>query len=454
MSGLAKVLLNNGASISGSDQTGGYIINRLNKLGADIRTGHMKQWLERLGDNVEAVVISAAVGEDNPELKYARQKGFRVLKYAEMLGMLIEKYSGIAVAGTHGKSSTSGWAAYILNKLGVNPNYIVGADIAQLEGSSGVGDGDLFVVEACEYDRSFLKLHPKIAAVLNLEEDHLDYYRDINDIISAFSEFLSGVKPGGVIVVNADDNNCKLMLESYKQRLEEFGRKCEKIVTFGIDSDAEYTAKKIRLVDGCYNFELCYDGYPVGSIKLSMPGRHNIYNCLAAVAIAGYAGIDHGKIIQVCGSYTGADRRLTVKAEINGIKILDDYAHHPTEIKASLKAIRERYGNSRIICVFQPHQYSRTRFLLDDFAESFKLADITVVPDIYFVRDTIEAQKEVNSSILVDRIKKAGSEAIFIDSFSKICDYLKDAAGSGDVVVTMGAGDIWKVADEYIQWLR
>lgn len=454
MSGLAKVLIKDGAKISGSDQNGGFVINRLNKLGADIRIGHMKQWLERLGGNVEAVVISAAVGEDNPELKYARQKGLCVLKYSQMLGMLMDNYNGIAIAGTHGKSTTSGWAAYILERLNMEPNYIIGADIPQLEGSSGVGDGDLFVAEACEYDRSFLKLRPKIAAVLNIEEDHLDYYRDIDDIIGAFSEFLSGVRPGGVIVANVDDANYAALGTAYKSRLSTFGRKPEKWVTFGINNTADYMAKNLKVIDGCYSFELCYGGYPVGNIKLSIPGRHNVYNCLAAAAVTSCAGVATEKIIEVCGSYCGADRRLMVKAEANGIKVLDDYAHHPTEIKASLKAIRDKYPNSRVICVFQPHQYSRTRFLLDDFAESFKLADITIVPEIYFVRDTIEARQEVNASILVDRIKKAGSDALFIDGFGKICDYLKEAANSGDVVVTMGAGDIWKVADEYIQWLR
>ncbi len=454
MSGLAKVLLKNGAKVSGSDQNEGFIISRLNKLGADIRCGHLQQWLERLGDDVEAVVISAAISEDNPELKYARDKGFRVLKYSDMLGALMELYTGIAVAGTHGKSSVGGWAAYILQKLGLSPNYIIGADIPQLEGSSGIGEGKHFIAEACEYDRSFLKLKPEIAVVLNIEEDHLDYYSDVDDIIGAFSEFLAGINSGAVIIANADDKNVSKLRKRYQNRLEEFGRKPEKWLTFGINSQADYTAEKLRLEDGFYSFELCYGGYCLGRIKLSTPGKHNVYNCLAAVAIAGCAGASSEDIVGVCGSFTGADRRLMVKAEINGIKVLDDYAHHPTEIKASLEAIRHCYPKAKIICVFQPHQYSRTRFMLDDFAESFKLADLTIVPDIYFVRDTMESRKEVNSEILVDRIKQTGSDAVFINGFSKICDYLKEAANSGDVVVTMGAGDIWKVADEYIQWLR
>jgi len=363
MSGLAKVLLKNGARISGSDQSGGFIISRLNKLGADIRCGHMRQWIERLGDDIEAVVISAAISEDNPELRYARDKGFRVLKYADMLGFLMDCYRGIAIAGTHGKSSSGGWAAYILEKLGMSPNYIIGADIPQLEGSSGVGEGEFFIAEACEYDRSFLKLRPRIAAILNIEEDHLDYYKDVDDIIGAFSEFLSGVKSGGIIIVNADDVNTDKLRKSYEGRLSEFGRKSEKWVTFGIDNKADYSAKDIRLEDGFYTFELCYVGYSVGRIKLSTAGRHNVYNCLAAVAVASCAGISTEKIIDVCGSYAGADRRLMVKAEAEGIKVLDDYAHHPTEVRASLKAIRERYPKARVICASLPTLRLCPRFI-------------------------------------------------------------------------------------------
>ena len=371
-----------------------------------------------------------------------------------MLGRLMDRYRGIAVAGTHGKSTTTGWLAYVMEKASAKPSYIVGADVPQLEGSSGVGEGQFFVAESCEYDRSFLNLHPEIAVVLNVDLDHLDYYRDVNDIIDAFSDFAAGVNPGGTVIANLDDKNFTALREQFVQKLGP-SQKNIKWVTFSLEnSNADYTTQNIKLADGVYEFDVCFKGYNVGRVKLGLPGRHNIYNALAVVAAASAAGIETGKIISALSGFTGVDRRLMVKAEIGGVKVLDDYAHHPAEIRASLEAIRQRYKPKRLFCVFQPHQYSRTRFMLDDFAQSFMLADTTIVPEIYFVRDTEQSRREVNAQILVDRIKQKGCDAVFIDSFAGICDYLKDTLDSGDVVVTMGAGDIWKVADEYIQWLR
>ena len=453
MSGLARVLIRSGAKVYGSDQQSGFIVDRLNSMGADIRVGHMKEWLQAAGD-VDAVVLSAAVSSDNPEYKYALEKGYRVVKYAQMLGNIVEQHKGLAFAGTHGKSSSSGWAAFMLAKLELSPNYIVGADIRQLQGSSGVGEGDAFIVEACEYDRSFLNIRPSIAAITNIDLDHLDYYKDINDIIGAFSEFLAGVKPGGKIVLNADNQYTTQLIESYKARQESFAREQAEIITFAVENKADFTASNLTIVDGRYKFELCYDGYPVGSIHLAIPGMHNVYNCLSAIAVLATYDVDMTDLIKVAGQFTGVDRRLMVLAEREGIKVLDDYAHHPTEIKAALSAIKEMYKPKRLVCVFQPHQYSRTRFLLDDFAKSFKQADLVIVPEIYFVRDTIESTKKVCSQDLVDKITLNGGKAEFIESFTGIVSYLRSNINSGDVVVTMGAGDIWKVANDYIQWLR
>ncbi|MGE4286111.1 MAG: UDP-N-acetylmuramate--L-alanine ligase [Phycisphaerae bacterium] len=453
MSGLARVLLRSGAKVSGSDKQSGFIVDRLNRIGADIRIGHMREWIEAAGD-VDVVIVSAAIGSDNPELKYARDKGLRVLKYAQMLGNIVEQHCGLAVAGTHGKSSTSGWAAFMLDKLGLEPNYIVGADIRQLQGSSGVGSGNMFVVEACEYDRSFLNIRPNIAVVTNIDLDHLDYYTGLDDIISAFSEFLAGVKPGGKIILNSDDPNTPALIKAYKERQHTFGRREAEILTFGITNKADYQAANLRLVDGTYSFEMCYDGYVAGEIHLEIPGLHNVYNCLAAIAMLATNDVDMSDLVGVAGQFTGIDRRLMVLAEREGIKVLDDYAHHPTEIRASISAIRQMYKPERLICVFQPHQYSRTRFLLEDFARSFENCDLVIVPEIYFVRDTVESTKTVCAEDLVERIHACGGQAEFIKSFTGILSYLKSHINSGDVVVTMGAGDIWKVANDYIQWLR
>lgn len=442
-SGLAKILIKNGAVVSGSDMTDSAVAENLRSLGATVAIGHGP---EHISSDADEVVISAAITAANPELARAAELGLPIRKYAEMLGMLMDDYAGVAVAGTHGKSTTSGWLSFVLEQAGAAPNYIVGADIPQLGGSSGVGNGEFFVAEACEYDRSFLNLRPRAAVILNIEADHLDYYRDEDDIIDAFAEFAGGVQPGGVLISNGQDKNTVRLL----RRLGPDSN----IIRYGLDAHCDLSARNPALVDGCYEFDIYHKNARLGRTRISVPGAFNILNALAVTAVCLYAGVDGETILRHLGQYTGIDRRLMFKAKMNGVTILDDYAHHPTEIRASLKAIREKYAPERIWCVFQPHQYSRTRFLLDDFAESFKLADITIVPDIYFVRDTAESKSKVNAETLVERIRQQGCEALFINDFSGILEHLKAYVKDGDLVVTMGAGTIWKVADEYIQWFR
>ena len=443
MSGLAKLLIKNKAIVSGSDQSASGVVEKLCQSWADIKIGHNE---DNLSTETDAVVISAAIKEDNPELKLARKRGCKIYKYAQMLGELMNGYDGIAVAGTHGKSTTSGWLTYCLKQARLDPNFIIGAEITQLGSSSGVGNGKYFVAEACEYDRSFLNLKPKVACILNIEADHLDYYKNEEEIVDAFGKFALGVKAGGVLIANGTDLNVAKVIGKLPADL-----RCE---TFGLDKTYNFSAQNIQLKDELYAFDVYHNGELLGATKISLPGRHNILNALAVVAMATGAGLPAQQILQLLPNFTGIDRRMMLKEKIGGVTILDDYAHHPTEIRASLEAIRERYQPRRIWCVFQPHQYSRTRFLLDDFAESFKLANVTIVPEIYFVRDSQAAKKEINSQILVERMRANGTEAVFINSFDRIGDYLKDNITAGDLVVTMGAGDIWKVADEYIQWLR
>jgi len=454
MSGLAMLLLKHKAIVTGSDQNPGETIDHLCEFGADIKIGHKEH---NLNPQADAVVISAAIKEENPELKLARREGIRVYKYAEMLGKVFGFYQGIAISGTHGKSTTSGWLAYLLKQAGIEPNFVVGAVVTQLAGSSGIGTpfdsaqgrGPLFVAEACEYDRSFLNLKPQIAVILNIEADHLDYYKDEAEIVEAFRDFALGTKNTGIIIVNGEDKNVAKIIAD--PRLLENNRKIE---TFGFSENCNYHPANIVEKDGLYSFDVYHNKELLGSTHISVPGRHNVANALAVIAAASNAGIATKDILRLLPGFTGVDRRLMLKAKVNGITILDDYAHHPTEIRASLKAIKEHYQPKRLWCIFQPHQYSRTRFLLDDFAESFKLADITIMPEIYFVRDSQQSKKEVNAQVLVDKIRAKGSEALFIDGFDAICDYLTKQVSAGDVVVTMGAGDVWKVSDGYIQWLR
>ena len=291
-----------------------------------------------------------------------------------------------------------------------------------------------------------MNLKPKIACILNIEQDHLDYYKDENEIVEAFCEFARGTKSDGAIIANGQDENMLKII----RRLED-SMHCE---TFGLDESCAFYAGDISLEDGFYAFDAYHNGQLLGRTKISLPGRHNIFNALAVAAVAVNLGLEPEPVLELLGGFTGMDRRLMLKGRFGHITVLDDYAHHPTEIKASLAAIRQRYQPKRLWCVFQPHQYSRTRFLLNDFTESFRLADVTIVPEIYFVRDSLSARQQVNSQILVERIQAGGTEAMFIDGFGTICDYLKKNVSPGDVIVTMGAGDIWKVADEYIQWLR
>jgi UDP-N-acetylmuramate--alanine ligase len=445
MSGVITQLIRHKAKITGSDQTNSEIIKQLYRDGADIRLGHKEH---NLDPTTDAVVISAAIRQDNPELMLARRLGIRIYKYAEMLGRLFNCYTGIAISGTHGKSTSSGWLTYIFKNAGLDPNFTIGANIPQLNGSSGIGNSKWFIVEACEYDRSFLNLKPQIGCILNIEQDHLDYYKDEAEIVEAFRDFALGIKTGGTLIANSEDKNLSGIISDYRLRSND-----RKIETFGFGKSNDYYAEKIEENNGLYSFEVYYKGQLLGRARNCIPGRHNVGNALAVIAAATNAGIEPKTILRILSGFTGVERRLMLKAQLKGITILDDYAHHPTEIKASLKAIRERFKPNRLLCVFQPHQYSRTRFLLNDFAESFKLADITIMPEIYFVRDSLESKKEVNSQVLVDKIKENGSKALFIDGFGEICDYLTKHVGPGDAVVTMGAGDVWKVADEYIQWL-
>jgi UDP-N-acetylmuramate--alanine ligase len=442
VSGLARLVTKHGAIVSGSDQSASEVVNELCRAGANIKIGHRPT---NIPDDAQAVVISAAIKQDNPELAAARGRGLKVYKYAQMLGLLMNHYEGIAVSGTHGKSTTSGWLTYLLKQAGVDANFIIGASINQLGSSSGVADSRFFVAEACEFDRSFLNLKPRIACILNIEQDHLDYYRDEQEIVEAFGDFALGTKPGGVLIANGQDHNAATVLERVGGQV--------RYETFGLDRSCDYYADNLDPGNGLYSFDVYGKCQHVGRTQISVPGRHNVFNALAVTAMAINAGISADVVLGLLDGFTGMDRRLMLKGRLKDVTILDDYAHHPTEIRASLLAIRERYTPRRLFCVFQPHQYSRTRFLLDDFAESFKLADVTIVPQIYFVRDSEQTCKQVNAQVLVDRMRANGTDALFIEQFGAIGDYLRANLKPGDAVVTMGAGDIWKVADEYIQWL-
>jgi UDP-N-acetylmuramate--alanine ligase len=332
----------------------------------------------------------------------------------------------------------------VLRRAGLDPSFVIGADVEQLGGGSGVGDGPHFIAESCEYDRSFLNLRPKAAAILNIEEDHLDYYEDIADIRRAFGEFARLAPPDGLVVTNGQDANCRAILNGIPAAVE----------TFGLGDGVDWRASELNLVDGHYEFVVLKGDESRGVVSLGLPGRHNVMNALAVTALASHCGVPWEAIRGGLAEFGGARRRLEKRGETQGVTVCDDYAHHPTEIRATLRAARERYRPKRLWCIFQPHQHSRTRFLLEDFARSFELADHVVVPGIYFVRDSERERELVCSEALIERIRGAGVESEYIPDFDVIVSRVAERCESGDLVITMGAGDIWKVADELVRRLR
>jgi len=440
MRAIAAMLMDHGAVVTGSDAADSGAVQRLARAGAEI---HIGQQASNIPDQCDLVVCSAAIHEHNPELSGAAQRGIEVIKYSQMLGRLMAEKVGIAVAGTHGKSTTTAMVAYALRQAGVEPSYIIGATVDQLDGPSGVGRGRHFVAEACEFDRSFLNLTPTLATVLNIEEDHLDCFHDIGDIIEAFRAFAGRVRPDGLLVVNGEDRNCVSVAGSAQ---------CE-VQTFGMAEHCNWRGWTRRTDRGRVTMDVTFNGDRFCRIRTPLAGLHNAYNALAAMAVLYHTGIDYRQMPRRLECFRGARRRMTLKAIAGGVTVVDDFAHHPTEIQATLRALREAYQPQRLICVFQPHQHSRTRFLLKDFARSFGSADEVILPDIYFVRDSDREKDYVSAGDLAAQIRLNGGSALYLSTFDEILRHLWAELAAGDLLVTMGAGDIWKVADETVQWL-
>jgi UDP-N-acetylmuramate--alanine ligase len=434
MSGIARMLVSQGKTVSGSDLAGSPVTQSLASAGVLVA---FPQSARNISDDVGLVVVSAAVKDDNPELAEARRRGITVQKYAKVLGRLMNERRGIAVSGTHGKTTTTAMIATVLIKAGLDPSFVVGAAVGPLGGSSRAGKGDLFVVEACEYDRSFHNLMPHCAVINNIEEDHLDYYGGgIEEIVESFAQFASQVRPDGLIVANGRDENVARATRRASCTVENFALE---------DGSADWCAQNLRLSQGLYRFETLYKGNSLGTFALGIPGRHNVSNALAAMACCRWAGVDLSVVREALPQFCGADRRFQIVGQASGVTVVDDYAHHPSEIRETLKAAREFFRARRIFVVFQPHQHSRTRFLLADFAASFGEADVVLVPDIYFVRDSDAERQQVNSSDLVLAMKAHRKECYYLATFADIAAYLEQKLTEHDVVITMGAGDIYKV---------
>jgi len=445
MSGLARMARQAGALCTGSDLAASAVVDALRQDGFDIA---LEQTAATVPAELDLMVVSAAIQADHLEIVEAKRRGVTVLKYAELLGRLMVGRTGVAIAGTHGKSTTTSLLAHVLIECGLDPSFIVGANCLQIGGGSRVGQNDLLVAEACEYDRSFHNLHPTHAVILNIEEDHLDVYGSLDQIVEAFRQFATQVQAGGWLLVNHEMPH-RMTVAS--------GLDCQ-VQTIGFAPQADWHVQIIDDPDSSASkptVSLDHAGRTVGQWTCSMPGEHMAYNAAAAAVTAHKLGADWQSICQAIASFQGLDRRMqllgTCQVEGGQVTIVDDYGHHPTEVDTTLRALRRHYRPGRLVCLFQPHQHSRTRFLMEQFATSFSQADIVIVPHIYFVRDSEQERHAVKAGDLVDRLRSQGRQAMHVYPFEAIVEQLQLIARGGDLVVTMGAGDVWKVADALVK---
>lgn len=432
MSGIAHILLQRGHKVSGSDTTLSNITDRLQKEGAIIYKGHSREHIT----NPDLVVYTSAVSTDNPELVAAREKGIKILDRATILGEIMKNYRySVAVAGAHGKTTTTSMVSLILTNAGLDPTLLIGGELDQIGGNVRTGNSPYFVTEACEYKENFLKFHPFIGVILNIDADHLDYFKDLEHIKSAFTRFARLVPREGWAVLYRGDNN---LMEIAPQL------SCN-VATFGFEKNALVKADNLTFDDkGCPSFDLIYRNSPMGRIDLVIPGKHNVLNALAASTVAIILDIDFNVIKDTLEKFTGTHRRLEIKGKLKGATIIDDYAHHPAEIRATLEAV-QRYPHRKIWCVFQPHTYTRTKYLLQDFSTSFKKADTVIVTDIYAARE--KDTGEIHSTDLVREINKRGQEALYIPDFKEIACFLSQKLKEGDLLLTVGAGNVYRVGE-------
>jgi UDP-N-acetylmuramate--alanine ligase len=435
MSGIAEVLVNLGYPVSGSDLAANAATRRLKKLGAVMHRGHAA---ENVLD-ADVVVVSSAVREDNAEVIEARRLMIPVIPRAEMLAELMRLKYGVAVAGSHGKTTTTGMLAEVLDRGGLDPTVVIGGRVGKLRSGARLGRGEMMVAEADESDGSFLKMKPTIAVVTNIDREHLDHYGDLGQIQDAFVGFLSRVPFYGAAVVCLDDPNVRAILP----------RVDRKVLTYGLTSDAELLATDV----GVSGFDTSYTahahGTELGTIRLRLPGRHAVYNSLAAVGVGLELDVPFPVIADALKKFRGVDRRMQLRGEYAGAMVIDDYGHHPTEIAATLAAIREGFG-SRTVVVFQPHRYSRTHALLEEFGGAFFQADSVIVTEIYPAGE--RPLPGLDGSVVADALARHGHASVLYEPDPKrIRQRLSELLQPGDILLTLGAGDVWKVGDALVR---
>ncbi|MDD7409218.1 MAG: UDP-N-acetylmuramate--L-alanine ligase [Anaerovoracaceae bacterium] len=436
LSAVAEILKSQGYEVSGSDMKSGDTTERLQQQGITVYIGHD-------ADNVkdaDIVVYSSAVSPENPEILAGKEKGIPVVSRAEALGALMSEYgTSIAVSGTHGKTTTTSMVSLILEKAGTDPTVLIGGNVPEFHGNAKIGHSQYFVTEACEYMDSFLHLRPNIEIILNIDSDHLDYFKDIDHIVQSFDKFARLVPQGGFIVAYDANPFVSNIINSIKD---------ERIITFGFSESSTYAARNIKFDSNGYpEFDVVKAGETLAHVHLRIPGEHNIANALAAFASCHTLGVDPAVITEVLAGFSGTQRRFDVIGTTsNGVKIIDDYAHHPTEIKATLKAA-QNMPHKKIWCLFQPHTYTRTLALFDEFTKAFGDADVLCMAEIFAARE--KNIYKISSRELIREIRKdqPEKEAFYFKTLEEIADFVGNNAMPGDIVITMGAGDIYKIAD-------
>lgn len=441
MSGIAEILVDQGFSVTGSDKTPSENTERMVSLGAKLHIGHDAK---NLDDDVDVLVYSSAVSPDNPEIVEAQKRKIPVIRRAEMLAEVMRLKYGIGIAGTHGKTTTTSMVSLVLMEGGIDPTVIVGGRLHGLAGSNArLGKGDFIVVEADEFDRSFLSITPTIAVLTTLETDHLDCYRDLEDIKGAFIQFASKVPFYGFVVLCLDE---PALLDIMPQLSK------KKMLTYGLNPQADIQAVDIRHKDNTSTFTLVRNGVDLGQITLQVPGNHNVQNSLAAIAVGLELGVPFEQVRSGIEKFSGVYRRWEKKGDVAGITLYDDYAHHPTECRATLAGAKAGWRR-RVVCVFQPHLFSRTRDFYEDFGKSFLLSDVLVVTDIYPARE--EPIQGVTGELIVHAAKRFGHKDVhYVPDKKNVPEYLTSIVKKGDIVITMGAGDIWKFGEEFLKKMK
>lgn len=438
MSGLAEILLKAGFTVSGSDAHETSLTDHLSALGARVYYGQRAANIEQ-EPGIDMVVYTAAIHEDNPEFMAVVEKELPMLTRAQLLGEIMRNYEkAVAISGTHGKTTTTSMVADILIAGDMDPTVSVGGILKDIGGNIRVGSSDLFVTEACEYTNSFLAFFPTLAVILNVEEDHLDFFKDLRDIRHSFRLFAEKLPDNGLLVVNSTIENLEEITK---------GLAC-RVAAFGVEDDSEYSARNITY--DAYarpSYDLVIQGELINRITLGVTGEHNVYNSLAAIAAAMELGVGFDAIMTGLKTFTGTDRRFEKKGKIGGVTVIDDYAHHPQEIRATLSAARN-YPHRKLWCVFQPHTYTRTKAFMDQFAETLSAADEVILTDIYAARETDTLG--VSSADIVEKIQELGTKAHYIPSFDQVETFILENCINGDVLITMGAGDIVKVGEKLL----